>query len=327
MSFFSAVEKLDKKDRRILYELDMQLRQSSAQIARKVGLSETAVKYRIRKMIRQGVIKRFYTLIDVSKLGYSGFRVYLKLMDISPEEQAEFIQFLVKQPSIFWVNTYLHGAWDVGCHIWAKDVHEFHMIWMKVLDKFKPSIKEEQISQHLKILHYRRDYLLSKRRENHSAIGVGGSSKLDTDKIDWEILRILSHDAQKPLVEIARELNLTPTTIKNRITKLIKNKVILGIRPMINLGALGYEWYKLNLYLRDLKRKKQLFYYIQENPHTVHVYNAIGLSDFEIGLEVEDVNQFYAILEDIRQKFSDCIRDYDYFLIFKEHKLLFIPQE
>lgn len=321
------IVKLNKKDKRILYNLDLQPRQTTLAIGKKVGLSDFGVKYRLQRMKDLGVIKGFYSLIDVSRLGYYGFRVYMKLENISPHEQEIFIQYLVKQPNIFWVNTYLHGAWDIGCHIWAKNVYEFHTIWMKVLEKFKPFIKEEQISQHLTIYHFRRNYLIDKKRELVTPLEIGGSAlSVAIDSIDWRILKMLSFNARKPLIECARALKITPMAVKYRLTKLIKHKILLGSRPMIDLSLLGSEWYKVNFYLRDLRKKNELFQYVAQNPHLVHIYDAIGLSDFEIGLEVTDVHQFYTILEDIRSKFSDTIKDYDYFIIFKEHKLLFVPE-
>lgn len=319
--------KLDKKDKKILYELDLQPRQTTASIGKKVGLSPFGVAYRIKRMMHSGLIKGFYALIDVSKLGYSGFRVYMKLEDISPEKQLEFITYLSEQKNIFWVNTYLHGSWDIGCHIWAKNVHEFHTLWMKILTKFKQYIKEEQISQHLTMFHFRRNYLIDKKREFTSPLEIGGSLvPVAIDPLDWRILKMLSFNARKPLIELANAIHMTPMAIKYRLTKLVKHNIILGSRPMLDLSLLGYEWYKVNFYLRSLQRKQELFHYVAQNPHLVHIYDAIGLSDFEIGLEVRDVHEFYAILEDIRSKFSDSIKDYDYFIIFKEHKLLLVPE-
>ncbi|MFO7677029.1 MAG: AsnC family protein, partial [Thermoplasmatota archaeon] len=41
--------KLDLKDRKILYELDLDCRQSNSQIGKKVGLGRDVVSYRINK--------------------------------------------------------------------------------------------------------------------------------------------------------------------------------------------------------------------------------------------------------------------------------------
>ena len=53
---------IDKKDRKILYQLDLDSRQTVTQIGRKVNLKKDVVSYRIKKLIKKGIIKNFYTL-------------------------------------------------------------------------------------------------------------------------------------------------------------------------------------------------------------------------------------------------------------------------
>ena len=73
--------KIDLKDRKILYELDTNSRQSYHEIAKKVGLSKDSIIYRIKKLQEQGVIKKFHTIYDVGKLGFISFRLYLKFQN------------------------------------------------------------------------------------------------------------------------------------------------------------------------------------------------------------------------------------------------------
>ena len=51
---------LDKKDRKLVYELDCNSRQTIQQLANKVGLSKDAVKYRINRLLQNQIIKSFY---------------------------------------------------------------------------------------------------------------------------------------------------------------------------------------------------------------------------------------------------------------------------
>ena len=68
--------KIDMKDRKILYQLDINARQSISEIAKKVRLNKNTVKYRIERLEREGLILNYYTIIDNSRLGYFSFRVY-----------------------------------------------------------------------------------------------------------------------------------------------------------------------------------------------------------------------------------------------------------
>ena len=47
----------------------MNARQSFREIGKKIRLSKEVVNYRIRNMEREGIIKGYYSLINMSKLG------------------------------------------------------------------------------------------------------------------------------------------------------------------------------------------------------------------------------------------------------------------
>ncbi|GAG46830.1 unnamed protein product, partial [marine sediment metagenome] len=83
------VVKLDLYDKKILCELDMGARQSFSGIGKKVGLSKNAVEYRVKNMLKEGVIEYFYTVIDAYKLGYTGYRTYLHLQGLPKGKEKE----------------------------------------------------------------------------------------------------------------------------------------------------------------------------------------------------------------------------------------------
>ncbi len=61
--------KIDLKDRKILYQLDLNSRQSLTQIGKNVGLKKDVVSYRIKRLQDEGVIK---------DLLYSCYRIHLQ---------------------------------------------------------------------------------------------------------------------------------------------------------------------------------------------------------------------------------------------------------
>jgi Lrp/AsnC family transcriptional regulator for asnA, asnC and gidA len=61
---------MDELDRRLITELAKDARQSSAELSRKLGVSETTVRRRIEHLEEQGVIA-FTAILNPAKLGYS----------------------------------------------------------------------------------------------------------------------------------------------------------------------------------------------------------------------------------------------------------------
>lgn len=64
------VTQLDDKDKKILNMLQKNSRVSYTHIASKLRISEATVRYRIKKLIDNGVINKFTVLLDPKKIGY-----------------------------------------------------------------------------------------------------------------------------------------------------------------------------------------------------------------------------------------------------------------
>jgi DNA-binding Lrp family transcriptional regulator len=61
------------------------------------------------------------------------------------------------------------------------------------------------------------------------------------DELDDKILEKLNENARKSYREIARELNISLTTVSNRIKKMEDEKVIERYIPLINQEKIGYD--------------------------------------------------------------------------------------
>jgi len=61
---------LDKTDSKVLKNLLVDARQSSRQLALKLGMSTVTILSRIKKLEKRKIIKGYTTLVDHEKLGY-----------------------------------------------------------------------------------------------------------------------------------------------------------------------------------------------------------------------------------------------------------------
>ena len=64
-------------------------------------------------------------------------------------------------------------------------------------------------------------------------------AKLDT--LDYKILKMLSANARKPYLEIARACNVSGAAIHQRIQKLYNMGVITGSISLINPSSVGFD--------------------------------------------------------------------------------------
>ena len=128
--------KLDKKDNKILSILDFNSRTPLNHIAKKVKLSKDAVSNRLKKLEKRDIINNYYTLTNLSKLGYISVRVYLKLFALSQNEFKKIINFLIKNNQVFFIVECL-GNIDLDFSVWAKNIFDFEHFYTSFKTRFK----------------------------------------------------------------------------------------------------------------------------------------------------------------------------------------------
>ena len=252
--------KIDLKDRRILYHLDVDSRQSLTQIGKKVGLKKDVVSYRIKRLQDEGIIRYYWTVIDAYKLGYMVFRFYLTFQYVTQEIKKEIIDYLVKDKHT-WVIGSIKGRWDLSVVIWVKDIRDFYTLWQDFLDKYGDYFEEKIFSVYVQAFVLKQSYLLEddydKSDRFHYEI-VGPGKKIEINNIDYKILNELAVNARIPLIELAEKLNSSSQTINYRIKNLIKSGIIQGFRTSIDLSKLGLHYFKVDIHLKEYSKRKDI---------------------------------------------------------------------
>lgn len=322
--------KLDLKDKKILYELDIDCRQSLRSIGRKVGLSKDVVATRIKKLQNEGFIKYFFTSIDSSRLGYTSFRFYLTFKNTTREIEREIIDYFVKNKYV-WIVQSLKGKYDLVVCIWIKEIIDFYKFWEKTLQKYHKYFEKQVFSVYFQHYVYKLAHVLFSEDElkakNPRYELVGGGKREKTDDVDIKILRNLANNAKISTTDIAKNLNLSAVTVKNRISRLTRVGIIQGYRYLADLNKHGFKLYKTDINLIDYSKKQPIIDYITKNPHLLVLTKSAGYADLELDLVVKDETQLHQIMEDIIKKFPKTIKNYDYFYEVEYHKVQYIPQE
>ncbi|HUS99213.1 MAG TPA: Lrp/AsnC family transcriptional regulator [Candidatus Thermoplasmatota archaeon] len=319
--------KIDSKDREILYQLDLNSRQSFAEIGNKVGLSKTVVAYRVNKLIENGIIKTFYTVIDAFKLGYISFRIYLVYQYMTQQKEKEIIDYFISQKLTWWTIS-AEGRFDLALIMWVKDINDFYSFWEETLKRFRDYFMEQQFSAYIQLYTYRYSYLLDdvKKSDRTKFEITGGGAQVMIDELDFRLLRLIAPHARMPVKEIATRLNTTVAVVNYRIKKLIKEGVIQGFRSDMDLAQLGYQFFKADIDLKDYKQRGKIINYAKTNPHLVRIDKSVGISDLELEYHVLSLEQFHEIMKDLTNKFPNIIKKYKYVYASKLHKMNYMPE-
>ncbi|MBI4452168.1 Lrp/AsnC family transcriptional regulator [Candidatus Woesearchaeota archaeon] len=318
------MSKLDLKDKKILYELDTNSRQSYHQIAKKVGLSKDSVIYRIKNLQKEGIIRQFHTITDVGKLGFISFRLYLKLQNATPEKEEDIITYLKNQKIVTWMVS-IDGEYDIGMWILTKTIKEMNNFWKELLNKYVNFIDKRWLTIFTKVSYFPRVYLLDKKQNFDEYVFITEPVEVSIDQKDIEILKLIAPNSRISVLEISKKLNLAPKTVSLRIKELEKKKVVIGYRTLFDLEKLGYQYFKVhfNLYNVTKDKEKKFRAYIKQHPNIIFDNEVLGGDDFEIEIQVKTLEEFRKIIDNIKFEFSDIIKEYKHMLFYKEHKFVF----
>jgi DNA-binding Lrp family transcriptional regulator len=322
------MEKIDLKDRKILYELDINSRQSFSQLGKKVGLHKDLVAYRVKKLQEKGIIKRFYTEIDDYKIGYIRYRFYFNYQYASPYIKDEIINFFIKNKYTRIIHS-AEGHYDLVIISDVKGISKCYSVWETIISKYREYFVKQVFSIIFKANIYRYSFLLGEKKEIESrdkSILYGSDEIIKIDDLDYKILKIISQNSRMQTIEIAEKLNSTALTIKNRIKRLKESGVIKAFRVDINLSKLDHHRYKVDIFLKDYEKLHKIIRYIEKNPNLDEVILSIGYVDLELIFILKNSNQLHEIMKDLQIKFPNTIKNYIYFSAIKTHKWSWMPE-
>ena len=119
---------MDEKDERIIDILKENSKLSTQQISKKASIPITTVHHRIKKLLRDGVIKKYTIILDDKKIGkllaaYILISVDYKLLKEIKKTQHDLAKKLKIHPDIEEATT-VTGATDIIIKVKVKDVEE-----------------------------------------------------------------------------------------------------------------------------------------------------------------------------------------------------------
>ena len=105
--------------------------------------------------------------------------------------------------------------------------------WNDLLEKYDNYIDKREFGVYTDITYFSRAYLLGQKNSSFSLATVSLPNEVNLDESDNKIVKILSKDARKSIVDISQEIKITPKTIIKKLKRLEKEKIILGYRTCL----------------------------------------------------------------------------------------------
>lgn len=308
-------ELLDKKDRKLVCLLSQDARMGLAQMAKQVGLSKNAVRYRIDRLRKKGIIKYFSCVLDIGALGFETFTILFEFR--SGVHDRGILDTFANHPFANWVAT-LSGRWDLVAEFVCRDLDHFRSLIQDFLTRFGENLTRFQVflSFHtIKVSHLPDGLcteMLSARRSR--------SGPVETDMVDKQILHKLGRNSEAPYLAIARELGTSIDVVRYRIAKLVKQGVILKFFGEISLPHLGYTEYLYLARLRNLsaQRRHQIESAIRMSKSVTYAFFDASSPYLVLSCAFSSQDGIDTLVGMLKKQFGDVIEEQEYLLL-KEH--------
>jgi DNA-binding Lrp family transcriptional regulator len=316
---------LSKRDLKLLFELDSNYRQPYSRIGRGVRMSQQLVSYKVKSLTSGGILLGNFPLIDYSRFGYLGFRVFFKVNYADRQKFSEMVEKMKKHPSITMVMD-CEGRYDLMLVFAARNPSSFNKMLRDIISDNPEQLKNCMILTTVVEHHFLKKYLTTRKVEGDTVIG-GDRETVGVDETDRKILRALT-EGRKSIVEIAGFSRSNPKTVMSRLRKLERG-VINGYRMMINNEAIGISTNKILIKYHNIsvEREDELRRFCRRDPNITEFIKTFGEWDLELTVETRTKKEFRNLYLTLREGFEDIIQDFDNFSVFRVHKRQTLPEE
>lgn len=307
---------MDKIDQKILVELDKNPRASFNQIGKSSRISKEVAQYRFKQLLNKGIIDGFFAYINTSKLGYEIYKILIKYMSVSKEIQEEIKSFIEDNKDIAWAG-YCEGRWDLIITVLPQTKKEFYRLYSNFFNNFGKYFKEKEILIPTKNPIFNDKYLIEGKLIYEKNLDFN-CQKEKLDEKDKKIIKELSLNSRMTFTEIGKKVDLSYWAVAKRFKKLLKEEIIILLKPRINFQKLGYKYYHLLIELYNEKIKESIASYYRHHKDCTMIMEHIGFYSIhlEFVLKQEDLQN---ILLEFREKFGKEIAGYEPLLILEEY--------
>lgn len=320
-------KRLTNMEKRILARLDKNARTPLRRVGRAIRKSEQSVSYTVNSLLKRGVIKGFYSLVDYSRLSVLNFRVFFKVSYGSQRGFKKMIKFLVDEPHTLWVAT-CGGRHDIICTFGAHNPSQFNKLLRSIMEQFPRQLQSYTILTTIVIRMLDREYLPAPHRSRREIILGGDREPYELSERDTRILAEISDNARKSAVEIGKALSCNSRTVVSRIRELENLKVIMGYKPFLNFSLIKRAANLLMVRYHNIsvEDEQKLINYLTFHSNVTCLTKTLGEWDLEIRIEADDMWSLKSIESEIRHKFAKMISMTETLPVYKEYKNTFFPR-
>lgn len=302
---------MDELDRKLLYEISENADEPRNKIAKRLRCSREVVDYRLKKLQKDGIITGYQARINISNFIYGGYIFLVQSSGLNSKSEEKVMNKLKANKKVHYMGK-LGGEYDFIVGFTIKKLSELSETINEINSAFGKNKSNQTL---LTMVQENKDSfktIFSKNDELNGIVSMPSiEEKLKIDEIDKKILISLGKNSNIPSWEMAEKVKISDVAVRKRMENLIKRKIILDFRTMIDLTKLNYQPYFLLIKTNSVNEKmeEEMIKFSKTDKNTTYSMKVAGRYDYVFTVSVESNKQLKDFVYGLKEKFSGIITE------------------
>lgn len=301
------LESLSTVEREILYLTLMDATAPAVKIAEKVGCKPHAVQAALAKFQARDIISR-RVMINVFRLGYSLHSIYISLSVEGQRLREEIAQHLATYSATSMVLE-LSGEYDFFVSLVARDAVELARFNYELSGRFSGAVLKKDVAVAVSNTEFGEKVLLPGDGFYAECTYSADQEKYRVDSVDRRLLHYISSETFSSSAQVARALEIPPSTVEYRLRKLRERGVICADLNELRGSEVGLCNYILLVGMKGFPTETHAEFraFLRRNPGVTSLSFEVGYWDYRLGVSVQAEPELAALVSEMRQNFDDRI--------------------
>jgi Lrp/AsnC family transcriptional regulator for asnA, asnC and gidA len=226
---------LSELDRSLLRLLQLDGRRSYAQLSRDTGMTQNAVRRRVREFIDSSLIQ-ITAVLNPHVLGYRAPAILAIRLDAGADRAAIAKAVTVHDPVSYVIST--TGRFQVFVEVLCGSTADLFAVAEKIGADLGPGNYVETIP-YLAVYYQQADFSTAHGGGAGKVTSIG-ELEIELSGTDRKIIDLLHEDGRIAFQEIARRLDISEAQVRQRYTRMLDSRA-LRVLALLNPMRLGFE--------------------------------------------------------------------------------------
>lgn len=305
---------LDSLDKKILDQLNEDCRLSMSKIAKRVHSSPEKVNYRLKRLIDHGYIRRFYGIFNLSKVGYTYYKVFIGFGDIQENDKEEILKFLKNTGNCSEFRVF-EDPFGFDFTVTVDDHAELAELFKELKDRFGGKIESTTVDP---IIRTYRAGLTFNEEESLLSFSQKSIGREELDEVDRRIIKVLSQQGRIKLLKLSKIVGESSKVVSYRIKRLKERGILVINTYSPDFGKFGLEPVQIGIDLKKFEYVEEAIKYFTRMASCKYAYKLLGEDNVSVELYVKDNTSLNKIMEGFREYFAGRYNHYHIYHIIDE---------